>query len=127
MVIDSMFIYHFVDPDLRVEIFFEKDETPENGGVDFELGEIGTSCTELKVEENLFVFVTKKMLLEALLTCTFIPSLSSSESRKKYTLRILLTCLDILEEGFSCFPWRNWEWISRNLFSLVKLYPRILI
>ena len=38
-----MFIYHFVDPDLRVEIFFKKDETAENGGVDFELGEIGTS------------------------------------------------------------------------------------
>ena len=25
MVIDSIFVYHFVDPDLRVKTFFEKD------------------------------------------------------------------------------------------------------
>ena len=24
---DGMFVYHFVDPDLRVEIFLEKEET----------------------------------------------------------------------------------------------------
>ena len=44
MVIDSMFIYHFVHPDLRVETFFEKDAAAENGGVDFEIGDIGTSA-----------------------------------------------------------------------------------
>ena len=27
-----MFVYHFVDPDLRVETFFEKDEAAENRG-----------------------------------------------------------------------------------------------
>ena len=37
-----MFVYHFVDPDLRVKTFFEKDEQAENGGVDFEIGDIGT-------------------------------------------------------------------------------------
>ena len=42
MVIDSMFVYHFVDPDLRVKTFFGKDEQAENGGVDFEIGDIGT-------------------------------------------------------------------------------------
>ena len=42
MVIDSIFIYHFVDPDLRVETLFKKDEAAENGGVDFQIGEIGT-------------------------------------------------------------------------------------
>ena len=39
-----MFIYHIVDPDLRVEIFFEKEGTAKNGGVDFEVGDIGTSA-----------------------------------------------------------------------------------
>ena len=39
-----MFVYHFVGPDLRVEIFFKKDKAAENGGVDFEIGDIGTSA-----------------------------------------------------------------------------------
>ena len=44
MVIDSMFVYHFFDLDLRVEIFSKKDETSENGGIDFEKGDISTSA-----------------------------------------------------------------------------------
>ena len=43
-VIDSMFVYHFVYPNLNVEIFFEKEGTTENRGVDFEIGDIGTSA-----------------------------------------------------------------------------------
>ena len=39
-----MFVYHFVGPDLRVEIFFKKDKAAENGSVDFEIGDIGTSA-----------------------------------------------------------------------------------
>ena len=39
-----MFIYHFADPDLRVETFFEKDEAAENADVDFEVRGIGTSA-----------------------------------------------------------------------------------
>ena len=39
-----MFVYHFVDSDLRVEIFLEKEETTENGSIDFEIGDIGTSA-----------------------------------------------------------------------------------
>ena len=31
MVIDSMFVYCFVDPDLRVEIIFRKARTAESG------------------------------------------------------------------------------------------------
>ena len=38
--------------------------------------------------------------------CTFIRPLLISESRKGYTLRLLLMCLEALEEGFSCFPGR---------------------
>ena len=70
--------------------------------------------------------VTKKQLLKALLTCTFIPSLLSSESRKKYTLRLLLTCREALEEELSFFPWRNQDRVSRNLFSLSKAVPEDL-
>ena len=33
-----MFVYHFVDPDLRVEIIFRNEETTENKGTDFEMG-----------------------------------------------------------------------------------------
>ena len=43
MVINIKFIYHFVDPDLTVEIFFEKKGTVENGNVDFQIRDIGTS------------------------------------------------------------------------------------
>ena len=39
-----MFIYHFVDPDPRVEIIFRKEGTAMNGDIDFEIGDIGTSA-----------------------------------------------------------------------------------
>ena len=48
-----MFVYRFVDPDLTVETFFQKDGAAENRGVDFEIGDIGTSAQfVLEVEEN---------------------------------------------------------------------------
>ena len=43
VLVDSIFAYHFVDLDVRVEIFFEKEGTAENGGVDFKIGDIGAS------------------------------------------------------------------------------------
>ena len=39
-----MFVYHYVDPDLRVEIFLKKEGAEENGSVDFEIGDIDTSA-----------------------------------------------------------------------------------
>ena len=39
-----MFVYHFVDPNLRVEVTFRKEGIVENGGVDFEIGDTGTSA-----------------------------------------------------------------------------------
>ena len=39
-----MFIYYFVDPDLRVEIKFRKKRTAENGGIDFEIVNIDSSA-----------------------------------------------------------------------------------
>ena len=44
MVFYSMFVNHFVDSNLRIETFFEKDGVAENGGVEFEIGDIGTSA-----------------------------------------------------------------------------------
>ena len=39
-----MLVYHFVDPDLRVDTFFKKDEAAENEGTDYKIGDIGTSA-----------------------------------------------------------------------------------
>ena len=44
MVIDSIFVYHFVNPDLKVEVISKKDGKDENGGIDFKIGDIGTSA-----------------------------------------------------------------------------------
>ena len=44
MVIDSMFVYHFVDPGWRVFVIFRKERTAENEEIDFEIGDIGTSA-----------------------------------------------------------------------------------
>ena len=38
-----MFVYHFVDHDLRAEAFFKRDEAAENRSVDFKIGDIGIS------------------------------------------------------------------------------------
>ena len=32
-----MFVYHFIDPDLRVEVFFEKEDVTEQEIADFEI------------------------------------------------------------------------------------------
>ena len=39
-----MFVYYFVDPDIRVEIIFRKERTEESGGTDFEIVDIDTSA-----------------------------------------------------------------------------------
>ena len=44
MVTDSIFVYHFADSDMRVEIIFRKKGTAENGDIDFEIGDIGSSA-----------------------------------------------------------------------------------
>ena len=44
MVINSTLVYHFVDPDLRVEILFKKKGTVEKECIDFEIGDIDISA-----------------------------------------------------------------------------------
>ena len=39
-----MFVYCFVDPDLRVEIIFRKERTAESEGIYFETEDIDTSA-----------------------------------------------------------------------------------
>ena len=39
-----MFVYYFVDPDLRVEIIFRKEKAAESGGIDFEIVDLDTSA-----------------------------------------------------------------------------------
>ena len=39
-----MFVYYFVDPDLRVEIIFRKERTAESGGIDCETVDIDISA-----------------------------------------------------------------------------------
>ena len=39
-----MFVYRFVDPDLRNEIIFRKERTAEGGRIDFEIVDIDTSA-----------------------------------------------------------------------------------
>ena len=78
-----MFIYHFVDPDLRVETFFKKDEAAENGGVDFKMGYRYFCTLVLKVEENfmqslctlLYFFGGKKIAFKSSLDLYFHPSI----------------------------------------------------
>ena len=38
MVIDSLLDHYFADPDLRIEIFFEKEAAAENGVLIFKQG-----------------------------------------------------------------------------------------
>ena len=38
-----MFVYHFVDPNLRVEIVHKKEGEAKNGGLDFEIGDTNIS------------------------------------------------------------------------------------
>ena len=44
VIINITFVYHFVDLDLRFDIFFEKEWIAENRGVDIKIGDIGTSA-----------------------------------------------------------------------------------
>ena len=79
-----MFVYYFVDPDLRVEKFFEKEGAAEMEDVDFEIKDIGTSPHLYWRLEKIscrvcllfyFFFGDKEKLLKALLTCPFILTL----------------------------------------------------
>ena len=51
-----MFVYYFVDPDLRVEIIFRKERMAERGGIDFEIVDIDTSAPLVLVHKMIPFF-----------------------------------------------------------------------
>ena len=46
----------------------------------------------------------------------------SSEVRKRYPLRVLLMCLEVLGEWFSSLLERDWKGVSRKQLPLVKMH-----
>ena len=137
-----MFVYHFVDPDLRVEIYFEKERSAENGGVNFEIGNIDTSAylywrlkkTPWRACLRFFAFlVTKNQLFKALLTSTFIPSLLnsfdlpsySSESKKKYTQVVVYISRDA-EGRVLFFSWERLGGGQQETIFCNKVVPEDL-
>ena len=52
-----MFVYHFVNPKLRVDIIFRKERTAENEEIDFEIVDIDTSAYWVLVHEPI-LFLT---------------------------------------------------------------------
>ena len=102
------------------------------------------STLTLEVEENFMqslsafslFFGDKKQVLKTLSNCTFIPLLLSyspsysSQLRKRYTLRLLLICLEALGEVFSCFPARTvrgqWETIVSSKAIPVDLNVKFI-
>ena len=86
-----MFVYHFVDPDLKVEAFFEKDGPVENGDVDFEIGNIGTFARLYHFMQSLCRFLLffgdKKIAFKSSLGLYFHPLLLSSESMINHVVR----------------------------------------
>ena len=78
-----------------------------------------------------YFFGDKKQLLRALLTCSLIRLLNSFDLRsyssksKRCTFRLLM-CLDVVREGFFCFPVRDWEGVCGKLLPLVFLNSQLL-
>ena len=123
-----MFVYHFVDPELKVDLRFKKEGKVENGAVDFEIGDIGTSAhwhwrlKKISCEHVRFLlsFVHYWIFL------IFLAAVQIWGKDKHINIKavMLLIGLEVLEEGFFCFPGRDWEGVCRKLLSLGKLYQR---
>ena len=139
MVIDSTFAYHFVDLDLRVEIFFDKERLTENGSVDFEIGDVSTFAhfTKFHAEPVCFFYcflVTKKQLLKALLTCTFIPSLLNSfdlrsyrsESREKIHIAAVVDASRGAGGKVFLFSWKRLGGGLQKTIVTSKAVPKVL-
>ena len=103
-VIDSMFLYHFVDFDLRVEHFISEKK----------LIQISRKCLLS------YCFFSDKKAFKSSLDLYFHPSIAllSSEWKKRNIPRLL----EALEKGFF---WERLGRGSRTLLSPVKLYGRI--
>ena len=74
-------VSHFVNPDLRVEIFFKKEGKVGNGGTHSEIGDIGTSA-------HLYWGLNQLTCKDGLL-CFFIVSLVTKNNVWKLSLRVI--------------------------------------
>ena len=130
-----MFVYHSVDPDMRVETIFRRERTAENGPIDFWSRRYRHICIlVLEVEKNLMQSLSSFLLLfgdkkiafkspfELYFHSVIIEIFWFAKLQFKIEEKIHMMCLEVLEERFSCFPGRNWEGVCRKLLFLVKLY-----
>ena len=116
VLLDSMFGYHFIDPDLRIEIFFQKDAVAENGGLDFEKWDVGTSAhfywrlkkISWRVSAFSLIFWWKKIALKSSLDLYFHPLIIE--------LFFLVTVQKAVVDA-SRAPGGKWEGVSRKLWS----------
>ena len=74
-------VSHFVNPDLRVEIFFKKEGEVGNGGTHSEIGDVGTSA-------HLYWRLNQLTCKDGLL-CFFIVSLVTKNNVWKLSLRVI--------------------------------------
>ena len=93
MVIGSMFVYHFVNSEVRVETIFRKERTAENGGIDFEIENIDISAHSLAEIPTRFIKkLGQKFESECLLRS---PTMIGRRKKIKYTM-----CSDGLKQRF---------------------------
>ena len=84
-----MFVYHFVNSDLRFELIFRCEGKAENGGIDFEIRGIRTSTH--------WYWRLKKFHIE--LVCFFINFLATKIAFKSsFDCTFIEHCLDIVEK-----------------------------
>ena len=133
-----MFVYHFFDLDVRVEIIFRKEEKAGSGDIYFEIGDIGTSadwywrlkkisCRACVFFYSLFITSFKSPFdvyfypFTVRLDYLDLRSYSSKIEEKIHITAVVLLCSEVLGKGFFCFPGREWEVVCWKLLSLVKL------
>ena len=96
-----MFVDRFIDPDLRLETFFEKDRAAENGGVDLYIGNIGTSA-QLHWRLNkisfracllFYSFFGDKKVFKSSLDLYFHPSITEFRIEKKIHIKAVTACV----------------------------------
>ena len=61
-------------------------------------------------------FGDKKIAFKSSLDLYLHPSINKFKLKERYALRLLLICLEALEEGLSCFHGKDWEGVSGTYY-----------
>ena len=104
IVIDSTFLYHFVDPDLRVDILFEKWGKTENGGVNVEIAGVFGGMKKISwkaCDKNKNPWKLSWAILSILDYWILLICIAKVLFRIENRLRLLMMCLEVLGEVFS--------------------------